>query len=173
MPSAFDVGRLVLDIVIEANKLNKLKEKFEKYPPFAIRAGLDAMNREMNTDSFKRGMYPPDRNGQPFMWSSPRQRRYVFANVALPHIRTFRLADSGRFSVDERYFTIEYSNSQRSWIFVIHPQHQIIGHKTRNWPTVNRYVVNRSGALVRLFKPAAIQAWDDMDSLVFGGSPGL
>ena len=162
-----------LEMVFEIAKFIKLKTKAEKYPPFAMGAGLNAINREMNSTAFKRGIVPPDRNGSPFMWSSPRQRRFVFANVSLPYARTFQLVDSGHFSVNERYFMIEYSNRKSWWKYVLHPTYQIIGHKTRGWPTVNRYVISKSALLVRLFKPAAIQAWEDMDNLVFGGALGL
>src|SRR5574342_220440 len=150
----------MISISVDTEKLNRLRDKFGKYPSFAIKAGLNAMSREMNKDSFKRDMYATNRNGSPFVWSSPKQRRFVFANVELPYQRTFGLANAGKFTIDERSFWIEYSNSLGWWIYVLHPQYQIMGHRSRNWPTVNRYVVSTSSVVVRYFKPASIQAWD-------------
>src|SRR5690242_4009146 len=163
----------LINMVVDTAKITKLQQKFAKYPPYAIKAGLKAMSDQMNTPSFKAAMYPPSQSGQPFVWSSERQRRYVMANIKLPSVRTYQLANSGTFSINEQYFTIEYQNLLEWAKYVIHPSYQIIGHRLRGWQPVNRYIATQSGSLVPLFKPAAVKAWDDMESFMFGGGAGL
>lgn len=160
-------------MIVDTAKINRLKDKFQKYPPYAIKQGLKASADYMNTPSFKASMYPPSQSGSTFVWSNDRQRRYVFANVKLPSIRTMELANAGQFTIDERYFTVGYQNLL-SWAkFVIHPSFQIIGHRLRGWEPVNGFVIRSSGKIVPIFKTAVINAWKDMDSFIFGGGAGL
>ncbi len=84
-------------MVVDTAKINKLKDKFQKYPPYAIKQGLKASSDYMNTLPFKSAMYPPSQSGQPFVWSTDKQRRFVLANIRLPSVRTFALADAGEF----------------------------------------------------------------------------
>lgn len=163
----------MIDMIVDTNKISNLKEKFQKYPPYAINRGLQAMTTQMNTPTFKFGMYPPSQSGNTFVWSSEKQRRFVFANIDLPSTRTMELANAGEFTIDERYFTIGYQNLLEWAKYVIHPSYQIIGHRLRGWQPVNRYIASQSGRLVPLFKPAALAAWDEMESIMFGGGAGL
>lgn len=163
----------LVDMVVDTAKINKLKDKFSKYPPYAIKRGLEAMTTQMNTMPFKSVMYPPSQSGSKFVWSSDKQRRFVFANIDLPSIRTYELASSGEFRINEQYFTVEYQNLLQWAKFVIHPSYQIIGHRLRGWKPVNQFIVSQSGRLVPLFKPAALAAWDEMENLMFGGGAGI
>jgi hypothetical protein len=167
----------MISVEIESEKFTQLKNKFEKYGPYALKGGLKRSSTYMNTDGFKTGMYPPDKNGQPFMWSSEKQRRFVFANVSLPHKRTMGLARSGKFTVNEDAYWIGYSNSLPWWIYVLHPSYQIIGHRMRNWPTINKFVVDSTrhgnNRILQEFKSGAIDAWKEMETFMFGGGAGL
>lgn len=165
----------MIDIVVDTAKLNRLKEKAGKYAPYAMNAGLNAINGYLNQPSVKQAMYPPSQSGQKFVWSSDKQRRFVFANVSLPSVRTFNLANAGQFTVNSKYFTIEYKNTSGYSQYVIHPSYQIIGHRMRGWIPINTFIVTKvnRAPLMRLFKDAAIKAWDDMDTFIFSGGAGL
>jgi len=167
----------MISIAIDTAKFTKLQEKFSKYGPYALKSGLNAASSFLNEDNFKNSMYPANKNGGPFHWSSDKQRRYVYANVDLPYVRTGNLAKSGKFTVNEQSYWIEYSNTFPGWIWVIHPSHQIIGHKERGWPTINKFVVDSAShgnkKLMQEFKKAAINAWTEMDTFIFGGGAGL
>ena len=158
---------------IDTAKITKLKAKFESYGPYAIKAGLQSATVYLNTASFKQSMYPASRSGQPFVWSSEKQRRFVMANIRLPSIRTFHLANSGQFKVDETSFWVEYRNTADYSKWVIHPSTMIIGHSLRGWKPVNEYVVKQSAKIVRDFKSAAIKAWDEMETFMYSGGAGL
>lgn len=158
---------------IDTAKITKLKDKFNKYGPYAIKAGLNSATAYLNTPSFKMSMYPPSQSGQPFVWSSEKQRRFVMANIRLPSVRTFNLANSGQFKVDDNSFWIEYRNPLDYAKWVIHPTTMIIGHIRRGWKPVNEYVKRESTRIVRDFKTAAVKAWDEMDAFIYGGGAGL
>ena len=161
----------LLSVQVESAKITRLKDKFARFGPYATKEGLKGASSYLN--SIKGEMYPASRNGSPFVWSSERQRRYVFANIDLPYNRTMQLANSGRFEVDENYYMVGYTNSMPAWIFILHPQYQIIGHRTRGWPTINRWTVRQSSRVVSHFKTSVLSAWERMDSEIFGGAPGL
>ena len=163
----------MFSLITDTSRITKLQDKFKKYPPIAIKAGLGAMSEEMNSSSFLMGMYPVSKSGQKFIWSSEKQRKFVMANIGLPSSRTFDLAMNGTFTIDEKNFWIEYSNLLPWWIYVLHPSYMIIGHKMRGWKPVNEIVKKQSASLVKLFKPAAVKAWDEMESFMYGGGGGL
>ena len=163
----------MISMAVDTAKITKLKAKFEKYGPYAIKSGLGAITTHLNEPLFKQSMYAPSKSGQPFVWSSDKQRRFVFANVQLPSVRTFALADAGKFSVNEQSFWIEYYNPIPYGKYVFHPSYQIIGHRLRGWIPVNQQVVKISSKLVKDFKPAAIKAWEEMDAFITGGGAGI
>jgi hypothetical protein len=163
----------MINLDVDTAKITKLKTKFAKYGPYAIKMGLKSANDFLNTPTFKRSMYPPSQSGQPFVWSSDKQRRFVFANIRLPSVRSFALADAGMFTINESSFWIAYTNSAPYSQFVIHPSYQIIGHRTRGWKPVNQFVVKEAPKIVRDFKASAIKAWDEMDAFMYGGGAGL
>lgn len=164
-----------INIAVDTAKMNRLKDKFAKYPPYAINAGLNAINNYFNETPFKQSMYPPSQSGQPFMWSSEKQRKFVFANIDLPSIRTFNLAIQGKFTVNTRHFMIEYTNASGYAKYVIHPSYQIIGHRMRGWTPINTFIVTRvnRAPIVRMFKDAAVNSWYEMDQFMFTGGAGL
>lgn len=163
----------MFDIVVDTAKVSKLQDKFKKYPPFALKKGLEAGASFLNSSDFKSSMYPTNRNGSPFTWSSDKQRRYVFATVDLPYRRTDELARSGEFVIDEKYYTIGYTNSAPFWQYVLHPSMQIIGHRLRGWIPVNTQVQKKAGQIVPKFKEAVLAAWEEYDKFLFGGGAGL
>lgn len=163
----------MINMAVDTKKITQLQTKFAKYPDFAKKAGLKEVNEFLNTPSFKMSMYPPSQSGAPFHWSSERQRRFVFANIQLPSVRTYNLANSGFFTVNESSYWVEYQNSAPYAKWVQSPTYQIIGHRERDWWTITRVVIRRSSEFVRLFKPAAVAAWDEMESFLFGGGAGL
>jgi len=163
----------MISMAVDTAKITKLQTKFAKYGPYAIKAGLKAGNDYLNSSDIKYLMYPPSQSGSPFVWSSEKQRRFVFATISLPSVRTMNLANSGSFKVNETSFWIEYVNSASYAKYVQHPSYQIIGHRMRGWKPVNTFVVSRSSDIVRLFKPAALAAWTEMESFMFGGGAGL
>jgi hypothetical protein len=163
----------LITLTTDTAKITALKTKFEKYGPYAIRQGLKASSDYLNSPAVKAEMYPANRNGSPFVWSSERQRRFVMATVDLPYSRTGGLAAAGQFKVNENSFWVEYTNSIPWWKYVLHPSWQIIGHRTRGWVPVNRFVVNQSGKIVPIFKRSALDAWKEMDTFMYSGGAGL
>ena len=150
----------------------KIKDKFEKYPPYAMGKGLDESANYLNNNFVKQSLYPPSQSGQPFVWSSEKQRRFVMANIRLPSIRTFHLANSGTFKVNRALSSlyVYYENTANYAKWVIGSFTRIIGHVTRGWQPVNTVIVNKyRGEIVSRFKDAAIKAWDEMS----GQAPGL
>ena len=149
----------LLSILIESSQIVRLQNKFANFGPYGTKAGLQVTADYFNNPSFKNSMYPPSQSGSPFMWSSDRQRRKVFA-LGLPSVRTMELANQGEFTVDENNLLVGYTNTLPMWIYVLHPQYQIIGHRLRGWIPVNRQVVDKSPTILGLFKQAFISAWD-------------
>lgn len=154
----------MLDIQTDLNQIAKIKQKMTDYPPYAIGKGLDASAEYLNNPSVKASMYPPSQSGQPFVWSSDKQRRYVFANIKLPSTRTMNLANSGEFKVEKKYSSlyIYYVNTAAYAKWVIGNFTQIIGHITRGWKPVNTNVVDRRDEVVQLFHDAVSKSWDEM-----------
>lgn len=153
-------------------QVSKLKDKFDKYPPYALGKGLDVTSEYLNTPEVKRSIYPPSQSGQPFVWSTERQRRYVMANIRLPSVRTYNLADSGNFKVDKSQSSlyVYYENLVSYAKWVIGSFTQIIGHITRGWKPVNTIVTDRyRSEVVSRFREAVLKAWDEMS----GQAPGL
>lgn len=153
----------------------KLKYKMEKYPPFALNAGLTTAADYLNSPLVKLDIYPPSQSGAPFVWSSEKQRRYVMANIKLPSTRNFNLANSGSFKVDQSRSSLYvfYQNVAPYAKWVIGQFTQIIGHITRGWKPVNTVVVDRyHDEVINRFHDAVIQAWDN-DQFMSGGAPGL
>ena len=167
----------LLDIVVSNDRLTKLQTKLTKYPPAAIKAGLQAAEDYLNDDQFKESMYPPSQAGDPFQWSSDKQRKAFFATdgfgAGIPTQRTYELAQSGVFQINEGYLTVEYTNYAPYSQFVISPTNMIIGHRKRGWQPVNRFVVAKSRDIAKVFEKAAKDAWDKLESFMFGGGGGL
>lgn len=157
-------------------KITKLENKFHKYGPYAIQQGLNAMNEYLNSPDIRAGMYPP-KSSEPFVWSSDKQRRAYFATNGfgggIPYSRTMQLYENASFKVNNETFWIEYINGVPYAKWVQHPTYQIIGHKTRGWLYITTYISKKSGEAVKLFKPAAIDAWEKMDTFMYSGGAGL
>lgn len=166
----------LLDVSVNTKSMTKLQSKLDKYPPYAIKEGLKAAEDYMNTDSFKMGMYPESKMGSPFDWSSRKQQQAFFASDGfgggIPHQRTYELAQSGSFSINEGYLSIEYQNEPYTK-FVIHPVDMILGHRRRGWKPINQFIVSKSREVVRVFENAVKGAWTKMESFMFGGGGGL
>lgn len=153
-------------------QIAKIKDKFDKYPPYAMTKGLNASSNYLNNNFVKQSLYPVSQSGQPFVWSTEKQRRYVMANIRLPSVRTYNLANSGQFKVNLNFSSlyIYYENTAEYAKWVIGSFTRIIGHITRGWQPVNTMVINKyRGEVVSRFKEAAIKAWDEMS----GQAPGL
>jgi hypothetical protein len=161
-------------IKLEADvaQMAKIKGKFDKYPPYALGKGLDAASNYLNNNFVKQSLYPPSQSGERFVWSSERQRRYVMANIKLPSVRTFNLANSGSFKVNKSFSSlyIYYENIAPYAKWVIGSFTQIIGHITRGWKPVNTKIIEKyRSEIVGRFREAAVKAWDEMS----GQAPGL
>lgn len=154
----------MLSLDTDVNQIAKIKEKFDKYPPYVIGKGLDAATNYLNNPTFKQSIYPPSQSGQPFIWSSEKQRRYVFANIKLPSTRTYYLASSGTFVADKRYSSlyIYYQNVASYAQWVIGNFTQIIGHKARGWKAVNSIVIDKRNDIMREFDNGTKNAWNEM-----------
>ena len=165
----------MIDMVVDTAQVAKIKTKMEKYPPYVIGKGLEASASYLNSPSVKASLYPPSQSGLPFIWSSERQRRFVFANISLPSQRTMNLANSGEFKVEKRYSSlyVYYQNTASYARWVIGNFTQIIGHISRGWKPVNTYIVSLSGKVVPIFKRAVLDAWNTIDSFMYGGGAGL
>lgn len=166
----------LLDVSVDTKKLTSLKTKLEKYPPAAIKAGLRAAEDYLNDDYFKMSMYPNE-SSEPFQWSSDKQRMAFYASDGfgrgIPTERTYELMNSGTFQINEGYLTVEYRNTAPYSKFVIDPSNQIIGHRKRGWQPINKFVVDKSKDVAKVFEKAAKEAWDKIESLMFGGGAGL
>ncbi len=146
------------------SQVSKIKTKMEKYPPYAIGNGLDNAANYLNSQEVRNSMYPPSQSGQKFIWSSEKQRRYVFANVKLPSTRTMNLANSGTFKVEKKYSSlyIYYENTAAYAKWVIGNFTQIIGHIARGWKPVNTTVTNRRSEVVQQFSDGTNGSWDKL-----------
>ena len=154
----------MIDMVDDTTQIAKIKTKMEKYPPYVIGKGLEASAIYLNSPSVKSSLYPPSQSGSPFIWSSDRQRRYVFANISLPSQRTMNLANSGEFKVEKRYSSlyVYYQNTASYARWVIGNFTQIIGHISRGWKPVNTNVVNRRSEVLREFDNGTKGSWNEL-----------
>lgn len=162
----------MINLEVNTAQIAKIKDKFDKYPAYAMGKGLDASSNYLNNNFVKQSLYPPSQSGQPFMWSSAKQIRFVMANIRLPSVRTYNLANSGQFKVNKAFSSlyIYYENTANYAKWVIGSFTRIIGHITRGWQPVNTVIVNKyRSQVVSRFKDAAIKAWDEMS----GQAPGL
>lgn len=158
---------------------SKLKNKFEKYPKFAIDKGLNDVSDYLNTPLVKLSIYPPSQSGQHFIWSSERQRKAFFATNGfgrgIPTTRTFELANAGTFRVDSRYSSlyVYYQNTASYAKWVIGQFTRIIGHIARGWKPVNTVITDQfHDEVLTRFREAVIKAWDN-DQFISGGGSGL
>lgn len=154
----------MISLQTDVNQIAKIKDKMTKYPPYVIGKGLDAVSSELNSPAYKSSLYPPSQSGSPFVWSSDRQRRYVFANIKLPSQRTMNLANSGEFKVEKKYssFYVYYQNTASYARWVIGNFTQIIGHITRGWKPVNTNVVDKRSDILSTFDNATKGSWDEL-----------
>lgn len=166
----------MIEMSVDTAKITKLQTKFEKYGPYALGEGLKAANDYLNSSEVKNSLYPPVPKGA-FVWSSDKQRKAYFATngfgAGIPYTRTMQLALQGKFVIDMNSFWIEYSNALPYAKWVIHPSHQIIGHKTNKWQVMNTFITKQSTKIVPKFKTAVLDAWERMDSFMYGGGAGL
>jgi hypothetical protein len=166
----------MINMDVDTAQITRLKAKFEKYGPYAIKRGLEAANDYLNSPDIRAGLYPPREYG-PFVWSSDKQRRAYFATNGfgggIPYMRTMQLYENAKFNINERLFWIEYTNTSPYAKWVQHPSYQIIGMKMRNWMFVNKYILTHRTRIVSEFKPAALKAWKEIDSFMYGGAVGL
>jgi hypothetical protein len=135
----------MISLETDLEQIAKIKTKFDKYPPALLGKGLDNVSAYLNSPLVKMSIYPPSQSGQKFIWSSERQRRYVMANIKLPSVRTFQLADAGSFEVEKKFssFYIYYKNSMSYAKWVIGSFTRIIGHIARGWKPVNSVIVDK------------------------------
>lgn len=166
----------MINIAVDTVQIAKLKDKFDKYPPYALGKGLDSVSDYLNSPNIKNSIYPPSQAGQSFIWSSDRQRRAFFATNGfgrgIPTVRTMLLANSGEFKVDKKSSSlyVYYQNTASYAKWVIGNFTQIIGHIARGWKPVNTIIVDRErNNIVSRFKESALRAWDEMS----GQAPGL
>lgn len=169
----------MFDVRIDNQQVSKLKMKLEKYPPFAIEQGLENVNQFLNSDPFKQSMYPESKSGDPFVWSSEKQRRAFFASDGfgrgIPTKRTYELANSGGFTVEKKFQSlyIVYQNTAPYFKWVQGQFSQIIGHIIRGWKPANRFVVDANPIIMERFRDGIRKAWAEMDRFIYGGGAGL
>jgi len=154
----------MISMAVDTAKIDYLRDKMQRFPVYAIGGGLEYTADYLNTPSFKSSMYPPSQSGQPFIWSSPRQRRFVHANFQLPSTRTMNLANSGTFKVEKNLgvSTIYYENTASYYKWVAGNFTQIIGHITRGWKPANYYVSNQKSNVLGRFRDFVIKAWNNL-----------
>jgi len=162
----------MINLDVDTAKITRLQTKFQKYGPYALKEGLKASADYLNTPSFKESMYPLSQSGSPFVWSSERQRRFVMANIKLPSVRTFELANAGEFTINETSYWVGYVN-RLPWAKWVQSTMMIVGHRLRGWKPVNEHVVKASSKIVPLFKKRVIEAWTEMDNFIMGGGGGI
>lgn len=163
----------MIEVKTDFVRLTKLKTRMSNYPRFAINEGLEVLENYMNTDEFLTGMYPPSQAGQPFTWSSEKQRRAFFATDGfgggIPHVRTYELKEAGKFIADKKRSNlwIEYV-TELSWAkFVIGQLTDIIiGHRKRGWQPITQLVVGKSAEIARTFEFGVKRAWNKMGKIV-------
>jgi hypothetical protein len=167
----------LLNVSVDTKKMNSLQNKLAKYPAVAIKAGLKAAEDYLNDGQFKEQMYPPSQSGSPFEWSSERQRKAFFASDGfgggIPTQRTYELAQSGTFAINEGYLAVEYQNTAPYSKYVISSNDVIIGHRKRGWKPINQFVVAKSKDIAKVFEKAVKEAWNKMESFMYGSGGGL
>jgi hypothetical protein len=157
----------VITIDVDQLQIAKIKDKFEKYPPYAIGKGLDTSAEYLNSPAFKNSMYPgPVR--YPFQWSSDKQRRAYFATNGfghgIPYNRSNNLKNSGEYKVDKSRSSLYvfYQNTAPYAKWVIGQLLQIVGHKATGWKSESGRVLEKRSEIVSKFKEAALRAWQEL-----------
>ena len=154
----------MIDLKTDVNQIAKIKTKIGKYPPYVINKGLEASANYLNSSSVKSSLYPPSQSGSPFIWSSARQRRKVFA-MGLPSTRSMNLANSGEFKVEKKFSSlyIYYVNTAAYAKWVIGNFSQIVGHVARGWKPVNTIVVDKErNRVISEFEKGTNGAWNEL-----------
>jgi hypothetical protein len=133
-------------IGIDITGAKELVEKLEKLPANLGDAGVENSNRYMlNVEQ----QYAPSHRGEPFKWTSDKQRRFVFATVKLPYTRTqtlrrgWKLLGKGRnqILVNE----VPYARFLKSI------QDQQVGHFLREWTVVEEDVKDHGPRILQKF----------------------
>ena len=162
----------LLDIKTDLVQVAKIKTKLSKFAPFAINEGLDEATAYLNDDEFRESMYPEQKNFEPFIWSSDKQRRAFFATNGfgrgIPTQRTHELMYSGLFKADKKYSSlwITYENIAPYAKWVIGQFTQIVGHIARGWKPANTYVISKGGEVRDAFEKGVARAWAKMSKIV-------
>lgn len=164
----------LLDIQTDLTQITKIKNKMANYPPFVIAQGLEAVGGYLNSDEFLSGFYPPSRAGDPFIWSSEKQRRAFFATNGfgrgIPTQRTYELKDSGHFEVDKKYSSlyITYENTAPYAVWVIGRGTQTVGHIARGWRPMPEQVLDKRAEIFKTFDYGTAGAWEKVSNVVGG-----
>lgn len=171
----------LLDIRVDNKQLTRLQDKLSKYPPYAIKKGMEAVQEYLN-DSVLQDLYPPSQTGQSFEWSSDKQRMAYFASdgfgAGIPYSRTYELMTESQFSVEQSsfqgtpYSSISFRSNTPYAKFVVSPD-AIVGHIKRGWKPVSTTVMKYNKNIAKVFEQAAKNAYDEMDSFMFGGGGSL
>lgn len=170
----------MFEVKADTKKITALQNKMAKYPPYAIKAGMEAVEGYLNTLSMVE-MYPSESH-DPFVWSSEKQRRAYFASdgfgAGIPYSRTNNLAEGGEFSVNQSsfqgtpYSTIGYTNTVPYAKFVISTD-AIIGMIKRGWKPITKFVTSHSKQIGDVFRSTVKSTWDKMEEFIYGGGAGL
>lgn len=171
----------IFDIITDTKNITRLANKFSKYGPVAMQAGIQAVTEYLNSNVLQE-MYPPETTGQPFEWTSDRQRRAYFASdgfgSGIPYNRSYELMMQSEFVVDQSsfqgtpYSSISFQSEAPYAKFVIGPD-AIIGHLKRGWKPVGKLVITRAKPISNVFKEAVLAAWEKQEEFMYGGGAGL
>ena len=153
---------ITIDVKGSANIAKKLQYL---YPEIAS-AGVErasAFMLEVETD-VSRAYAPPPYAGQPFVWSSERQRRYVMAKLRAeggpPYVRKYTLLHGWRLQGSGENMTVV--NAVAYAKFVKTKEAQIVGMKARKWQTIDVDLAKRKSWTSRKFNEAARDVIQEM-----------
>ena len=142
-------------IGIDVAGIKEVRVALGKLPDAVIDTGVETSNKYMLEVEQQ---YAPSHKGEPFQWTSDKQRRAAFANMRKqggpPYKRTQRLKKGWKLigSGRNQILANEVAYAQ----YVKDPP--IVGHKLREWTSLDQDVAKSTPKLVKKFEEGARKA---------------
>lgn len=131
----------------------ELIEQLERLPDAIGDAGVEnALRFMLNVEQ----QNAPSHRGEPFKWTSDKQRRFVFATVDLPYNRTQKLRRGWKLLGSGRNQILVNEVPYARWVKELASQQ--IGHMLREWTTVEEDVKDKEPRIVQKFDEGARKA---------------
>jgi hypothetical protein len=124
----------------------ELIKKLQALPLHLMDAGVENANRYMLNIERQNA---PSHKGEPFRWTSEKQRRYVHATVDLPYTRTQSLSRGWQLLGTGRNQILVNEVPYAPYLKTLASQQ--IGHMLRGWTTIEEDVKDHEPRMVQKF----------------------